>query len=131
MADEDQTGKQLQLRTQAFPVDANPDGDIFGGWVLSQMDIASGIMARKRCQGRTVTVAVDSMTFIEPVYVGDVICCYGEIIKEGKTSLGIKIEVFAVRQNGSFRVKVTEGVFTYVAIDKNKKPRSINSQFNN
>jgi acyl-CoA thioesterase YciA len=122
---------ELQLRTQAFPVDANPDGDIFGGWVLSQMDIASGIMARKRCQGRTVTVAVDSMTFIEPVYIGDVICCYGEIFKEGKTSVSIKIEVYAVRQNGSFKVKVTEGVFIYVAIDKNKKPRSINSSFHN
>lgn len=131
MVIENQSGMQLQLRTQAFPADANPDGDIFGGWVLSQMDIASGIMARKRCQGRTVTVAVDSMTFIEPVYVGDVICCYGEIVKEGRTSLAIKIEVFAVRQNGSFRVKVTEGVFTYVAIDKNKKPRSINSTFHN
>ena len=129
------TGKndilELQLRTQAFPVDANPDGDIFGGWVLSQMDIASGIMARKRCQGRTVTVAVDSMTFIEPIYVGDVICCYGEIIKEGRTSVSIKIEVHAVRLNGSFKVKVTEGVFIYVAIDKNKKPRSINSSFDN
>jgi acyl-CoA thioesterase YciA len=122
---------ELQLRTQAFPVDANPDGDIFGGWVLSQMDIASGIMARKRCQGRTVTVAVDSMTFIEPVYIGDVICCYGEIIKEGRTSVSIKIEVYAVRQNGSFKVKVTEGVFIYVAIDKNKKPRSIDSSFHN
>ena len=129
------TGKndilELQLRTQAFPVDANPDGDIFGGWVLSQMDIASGIMARKRCQGRTVTVAVDSMTFIEPIYVGDVICCYGEIIKEGRTSVSIKIEVHAVRLNGSFKVKVTEGVFIYVAIDKNKKPRSIDSTFHN
>ncbi len=122
-------GMELQLRTQAFPADANPDGDIFGGWVLSQMDIASGIMARKRCQGRTVTVAVDSMTFIEPVYVGDIICCYGKVIREGKTSLTTKIEVYAVRLNSSVRVKVTEGAFTYVAIDKDKKPRSINSVF--
>ena len=122
---------ELQLRTQAFPVNANPDGDIFGGWVLSQMDIASGIMARKRCQGRTVTVAVNSMTFIEPVYIGDVVCCYGEIIKEGRTSVSIQIEVYAVRQNGSFKVKVTEGIFVYVAIDANKKPRSIDSTFHN
>lgn len=118
---------ELTLRTQAFPADANPAGDVFGGWVLGQMDIAGGILSKKRCRGRTVTVAVDSMQFISPVLVGDVICCYGKIVREGKTSLAVKIEVWAIRQYESERTKVTEGLFTYVAVDSQRKPRSIDS----
>jgi acyl-CoA thioesterase YciA len=119
---------ELHLRTQAFPADANPAGDIFGGWVLSQMDIAGAIFAKKRCHGRTVTVAIDSMSFIQPVFVGDVVCCYVLAHKEGNTSLAVKVEVWAVRENDTKRVKVTEGIFKYVAVDKNRKPRSINSK---
>lgn len=119
---------ELHLRTQAFPADANPAGDIFGGWVLSQMDIAGAIYAKRRCQGRTVTVAIDSMSFLEPVFVGDVVCCYVSSHKEGNTSLAVKVEVWAVRENETQRVKVTEGIFKYVAVDKNRKPRSINSK---
>lgn len=118
---------QLVLRAQAFPSDANPSGDVFGGWVLSQMDIAGGIVSQKRCRGRTVTVAINGMQFIEPVFVGDVICCYASIEKEGKSSLSIKIEVWAIRQFESERVKVTEGLFTYVAVTKDRKKRSIDS----
>lgn len=119
---------ELQLRTQAFPADANPAGDIFGGWVLSQMDIAGAIFAKKRCHGRTVTVSIDSMSFIQPVFVGDVVCCYVCAHIEGNTSLAVKVEVWAVRENDTKRVKVTEGIFKYVAVDKNRKPRSINSK---
>jgi acyl-CoA thioesterase YciA len=119
---------ELHLRTQAFPADANPAGDIFGGWVLSQMDIAGAIYAKKRCHGRTVTVAIDSMSFLEPVFVGDVVCCYVSPHKEGNSSLAVKVEVWAIRENETKRVKVTEGIFKYVAVDKNSKPRSINSK---
>ena len=122
---------ELILRTQAFPADANPTGDVFGGWVLSQMDIAGGIISRKRCHGRTVTIAIDSMKFIEPVFVGDVICCYGEVMKEGNTSVQVRIEVWAIRQYETERIKVTEGHFTYVAVGEDRKPRSINSNLLN
>ncbi len=118
---------ELTLRTQAFPVDANPSGDVFGGWVLSQMDIAGAIVTQKRCNGRVATIAIDSMKFIRPVFVGDVICCYASIEREGKTSVSAKVEVWAIRQYESERVKVTEGIFTYVAVTKDRKPRSINS----
>ena len=123
------TSKECELITRALamPADTNPDGDIFGGWVLSQMDIAGGILTKKRAKGRTVTIAVESMVFHLPVYVGDVLCCYGEIIKIGKTSIQVKIEAWASRQYKDERVKVTEGIFTYVAIDENKKPRPVDS----
>lgn len=118
---------ELCVRTLAMPGDTNPNGDIFGGWVLSQMDIAGGIYSGKRCQGRTVTVAVDGMTFHRPVLVGDVVCCYCETVREGKTSLAVKIEAWVIRKHESHRTIVTEGVFTYVAVDADRKPRSINS----
>ncbi len=116
---------ELSTRTLAMPGDTNPAGDIFGGWVLSQMDIAGGIFCNRYCSGRTATVAVDSMTFHLPVKVGDVLCCYVNIVKEGRTSLAVKIEAWAVRQYSTERLKVTEGTFTYVSIDENGKPTSI------
>jgi acyl-CoA thioesterase YciA len=118
----------LCVRTLAMPGDTNPNGDIFGGWVLSQMDIAGGIFSGKRCRGRTVTVALDSMTFHLPVMVGDVLCCYCDTIKDGKTSLTLKIEAWVIRRFETERIKVTEGVFTYVAVDEDRRPRSINSK---
>lgn len=121
---------ELSVRTLAMPGDTNPNGDIFGGWVLSQMDIAGGIYSGKRCQGRTVTVAVDSMTFHLPVLVGDVVCCYCSTVREGNTSLAVKIEAWVIRRNDTERTIVTEGVFTYVAVDENRVPRSINSTEN-
>lgn len=116
---------ELETRTLAMPADTNPAGDIFGGWVLSQMDIAGGIYTKKICKGRTVTVAVDSMTFHLPVQVGDVLCCYADTIRVGRTSVTVKIEAWAVRQYETQRTKVTEGTFTYVAVDHHRKPRVI------
>lgn len=124
-SDEQPTG-ELVLRTLAMPADTNPAGDIFGGWLLSQMDIAGGIAAKQRSKGRTVTIAVESMTFHQPVFVGDVICCYANIERVGRTSIRIAVEAWVIRSafEGE-RMKVTEGVFTYVAVDENRRPRPV------
>ena len=115
---------EMAVRVLAMPADTNPAGDIFGGWVLSQMDIAGGIVTARAAKGRTVTVAIDSMTFHKPVLVGDTLCCYVEIIKTGKTSLTVKIETWVRRQfDDNERVLVTEGVFTYVAVTDDRVPR--------
>jgi acyl-CoA thioesterase YciA len=113
------------LRTIAMPADANPSGDIFGGWVLSQMDLAGGVIAHRRAQGRCATVAVAGMTFHLPVFVGDEVSCYAEIVKTGRTSITVKIESWARRNMTGERVKVTEGTFTYVAIGPDRKPRPV------
>lgn len=113
------------LRTIAMPADANPDGDIFGGWIMSQMDLASGTFAAKEVQGRVVTVAVDAMTFLKPIYVGDDVSCYCHINRKGNTSLAINVDVWAQRHHSEEVLKVTEGVFTFVAIDSEGKPRNI------
>ena len=112
----------LTTRTLAMPADANPSGDIFGGWVLSQMDIAAGLCAAQRAQGRVATVAVDAMHFIKPVFVGDVLCTYTSIRREGRTSMSIDVEAWALRNRLGERVKVTHGVFTMVALDEQGKP---------
>ena len=113
----------LTTRTLAMPADANPAGDIFGGWVLSQMDIASGICAGQRAQGRVVTIAVNAMTFLRPVCIGDVLCVYCSIAREGRTSIGVHIEAWALRNRIGKREKVTDGTFTFVAIDANGRPK--------
>jgi len=110
----------LTTRTLAMPGDANPSGDIFGGWVLSQMDIAAGIAAGHRAQGRVATVAIDAMSFIRPVYVGDVMCVYAEVEKTGRTSMTIRLEAWALRNRLGSREKVTEGRFIFVAIDEDR-----------
>lgn len=115
----------LTLRTVAMPSDVNVNGDIFGGWVLSQMDVASGIVAAARAQGRVTTVAVDAMKFIRPVQVGDVLCVYAWVDRVGKSSMAIGLEAWALRRLGGAREKVTEGVFTYVAIDDSGRPRHV------
>jgi len=115
----------LSIRTLAMPADTNPNGDIFGGWLMSQMDIAGGVTAHARAGGRVATVGVEAMTFHRPVRVGDVVCCYTDIVKVGTTSMTIAIEVWALRERDqSSRIKVTEGTFTYVAMDDegNKRP---------
>lgn len=117
---------ELTVRTMAMPKDTNPIGDIFGGYLLSQMDIAGGIYTQKIAKGRTVTIAVDSMTFHKPLNVGDILCCYCDTIKVGNTSIAVKVEAWTIRQFQSSREKITEGVFTYVAIDDNRKPRPVN-----
>ena len=117
---------ELAIRTLAMPADANPHGDIFGGWLISQMDIAGGVTANARAHGRVATVAVTGFTFHKPVLVGDVVCCYADIQKIGKTSITIGIEAWALRRDETRdRIKVTEGVFTFVAIDKDGKPRPV------
>ena len=116
---------QLATRTLAMPADANPRGDIFGGWVLSQMDIAGGITAGQRAQGRVATVAVTAMTFHLPVYVGDVLCVYADVERVGRTSMSIWLEAWALRDRIGERVKVTEGRFVFVAIDAEGHPRPV------
>ena len=115
----------LTIRTLAMPSDTNPAGDIFGGWVLSQMDIAGGIHAVEVVRGRVVTVAVEAMTFIAPVKVGDVLCVYTSIERVGNTSITIAIEAWARRNRIADRVKVTQGRFVYVALDENGNKRQI------
>lgn len=116
---------ELATRTLAMPADTNPAGDIFGGWLLAQMDIAGGILANRRARGRTATVAIDAMKFYLPVFVGDILCCYSDITRIGRTSITVQIEAWAERRNSTARVKVTEGLFTYVAIDDNRQPRPV------
>ena len=120
---------ELAVRVLAMPADTNPAGDIFGGWVLSQMDIAGGLVTAKESNGRTVTIAIDSMTFHKPVLVGDTLCCYVEITRRGNTSITVKIESWARRQYEDKRVLVTEGEFTYVAVTQDRVPRPITSEF--
>lgn len=115
----------LTLRTVAMPSDVNVNGDIFGGWVLSQMDVASGIIAAERAGGRVTTVAVDAMKFIRPVQVGDILCVYAWVDRVGNTSMAIGLEAWARRRISAEREKVTEGLFTYVAIDEEGRPRPI------
>ena len=117
---------ELAIRTLAMPADTNPSGDIFGGWLISQMDIAGGITARAKAHGRVATIAVTGFTFHKPVIVGDVVCCYADIQKIGHTSITIGVEAWVLRQlDSEDLIKVTEGVFTYVAIDNKGNPRPI------
>jgi acyl-CoA thioesterase YciA len=116
---------QLSLRTLAMPRDANPNGDIFGGWVISQMDIAAGMHAGQRSHSRVATVAIDAMSFKLPVFIGDILCVYTDILRIGTTSMTIHVEAWALRDKLGERVKVTEGQFTFVAIDANRRPRPV------
>ena len=113
------------LRTLAMPADANPNGDIFGGWVLAQMDLAGGVAAARRAGGRTVTVAVEAMRFHAPIAVGDLVTCYAEVVKTGTTSITVDIQTWARRRRGTVEAKVTEGTFIYVAIDDSGRPRPL------
>ncbi|MBO0335052.1 acyl-CoA thioesterase [Sneathiella sp. CAU 1612] len=113
------------IRTAPMPSDCNNNGDIFGGWVLSQMDMAGGIMAARRAKGRTVTVAVEAMTFHQPIKVGDVVSIYGEIERVGRTSVAVKLTTIVTRKLDPEEIKVTEGIYVFVAIDDNGKPRPV------
>lgn len=121
----------LLLRTMTLPKDTNPAGDIFGGWIMSQLDIAGAILAREIAHGRVVTVAVDAMSFIRPVEVGDVVCCYGRCIKVGRTSLKINLELWVKKiyeSEAAQRNLVTKASFTYVAVDDAGRPRPLPAQ---
>jgi acyl-CoA thioesterase YciA len=113
------------LRVMPGPGDINANGHIFGGWVLSQMDIAAGIVASRRAKGPVATVAIEAMEFIAPIHLRDLISVYAEVERVGRTSMGVKIEVVAERDLGSTAVRVTEGVFTFVALDANHRPRAV------
>lgn len=116
---------ELTLRTLAMPADTNPSGDIFGGWIMSLMDLAGGMMAARLVEGRVVTVAVSRMTFMRPVKVGDQVCCYAALQRIGRTSLTLDVETWVLRQTAHPRIKVTEAEFTYVAVDAQGRPRPI------
>jgi len=116
---------ELSIRTLAMPADANHHGDIFGGWVLGQMDIAGGIFAAKVAKGRCVTVAVDAMTFRKPVYIGDIVGVYTSLIRVGTTSITVRVEVWVTRRNETASILVTEGNFTYVAVSDQHRPRPV------
>jgi acyl-CoA thioesterase YciA len=113
------------VRTLAMPADTNPSGDIFGGWVLAQMDLAAGIVAAQRAHGRVATAALDGMSFHKPVYVGDLVSCYAQVVRIGRTSMTVQVDTYVLRQRTGEEVKVTEGSFTVVAIDEGGRPRPV------
>ena len=117
--------REPEIRTLARPADANASGDIFGGWLLSQMDIAGGIAAHDRAQGRVATVAIEAMEFHLPVYIGDLVSCYTEIIRVGNSSITVHVETEARRRDGGQTIKVTEGIFIFVALDGDGRPRPV------
>ena len=121
----DDRGSEPILRVVPRPGDINANGHIFGGWVLSQMDIAAGIVAARESDGPVATVAVDAMKFLAPILLHDLISVYAHVERVGRTSISIRIEVIATRRMGLEDVKVTEGLFTFVALDENHRPRPV------
>jgi len=117
--------KNPVLRVVPGPSDINANGHIFGGWVLSQMDIAAGIVASRRAGGSVATIAIERMAFIAPVHLRDVISVFAEVERVGRTSMAIRIEVVATRDRGATDIKVTEGMFTFVALDEQHRPRPV------
>jgi acyl-CoA thioesterase YciA len=115
------------IRVTAMPADANAYGDIFGGWLMSLMDSAAGLIAARRSKGRAVTVAMDGVVFHEPVSVGDEVSVYGEIVKVGRTSLTIAVEAWRRHRHEEVEVKVTDATFTFVAVDQNNRPRPVDA----
>jgi acyl-CoA thioesterase YciA len=115
----------LCIRTMAMPADTNANGDIFGGWLLSQMDIGGGIFASKVARSRTVTVAIEAMNFRKAVYVGDLVSVYGKLVRIGRTSVTVHLEAWAIRRRDMQSILVTDGNFTYVSIDDHGRPQAI------
>ena len=120
-----ESGREPVLRVVPGPGDINANGHIFGGWVLSQMDIAAGIIASREAQGSVATVAIEAMEFIAPILLRDLVSVYARVERVGRTSIAIRIEVVATRDRGETEVKVTEGLFTFVALDENHHPRPV------
>jgi acyl-CoA thioesterase YciA len=116
---------ELVIRTIAMPMHTNSNGDIFGGWLVSQMDLGGAILARNVTHSRITTAAIDGMSFLNPVYVGDVVSCYATLLKVGRTSMHIQVEVWAQRMKAGELVRVTTGTFVYVAIDENGRPQRV------
>jgi acyl-CoA thioesterase YciA len=115
----------LTLQTIAMPADTNANGDIFGGWLMAQMDLASSVLARERARGRVATVAVEGMTFHRPVHVGDVVSMHAEMVSEGTTSMVIDVEAWVRRQPSGERLRVTEAKFVFVAVDETGRKRRL------
>ena len=113
------------LRTVPQPADVNGNGDIFGGWVLAQMDIAGGVMASRAAKGRTATVAITAMEFVQPIKIGDLVSVYGEVTRIGRTSITVRLETVVQRRLDPTPIRVTDGTFVYVAIDDAGKPRPV------
>jgi acyl-CoA thioesterase YciA len=116
---------ELVIRTIAMPADTNANGDIFGGWLLSQMDLGGAIYARNLARSRVTTVAIDAMTFLNPVYVGDIVNCHASLVKVGRTSMKVDVEAWVQRAKDGALVRVTEGIFTYVALDEKSRPQPV------
>jgi acyl-CoA thioesterase YciA len=117
---------ELASRTLAMPADSNPKGDIFGGWIMSLMDAAGKMSATPHARGRVVTVAVSNITFLQPVHVGDTVCCYTDVKRIGRTSITLDVEVWVLRQGQGERIKVTDAEFTFVAVHEDGRPRELN-----
>jgi acyl-CoA thioesterase YciA len=124
-AENTQPKGELSLRTVAMPADTNPAGDIFGGWIMSLMDLAAGISAGTRAKGRVATAAVSKLSFIQPVKVGDVVCVYTDIIRTGRTSVTLEVETWVLRRGQGDRTRVTAAEFVLVAVDDHGKPRPL------
>lgn len=124
-ADNTQPKGELSLRTVAMPADTNPAGDIFGGWIMSLMDLAAGVSAGTRAKGRVATAAVSKLSFIQPVKVGDVVCVYTDIIRTGRTSVTLEVETWVLRRGQGDRTRVTAAEFVLVAVDDHGKPRPL------
>lgn len=116
---------QLVLQTIAMPADTNANGDIFGGWLMSQMDLGASVIGRSRARGRVATVAVEAMTFYKPVLVGDVVSIHADLVREGKTSMQVQTEVWVTRQPTGERSKMTEARFVFVAVDETGAKRAL------
>jgi len=121
-------GREVALRVVPMPSDANYTGDIFGGWIMSQVDIAGSIPALRLARGRIATVAVNSFTFKQPVLIGDLVSFYADIVRVGRTSITVDVEVYAERRTLNEVVKVTEATLTYVAVDDQRHPRPVNQE---
>jgi acyl-CoA thioesterase YciA len=125
MSDQPPQDREPAIRTIPMPADANANGDIFGGWMMAQMDLAGAVAAMRRAKGRVATVAVEAMTFHRPVMVGDLVSCYAEVIRVGRSSIGVRIDAWVERRQSGQAEQVTSGTFTYVAIDDSGKPRPV------
>jgi acyl-CoA thioesterase YciA len=116
---------ELSIRTLAMPADTNQNGDIFGGWLLAQMDVGGGVFASKVAKSRTVTVAIEAMTFRKPVYVGDLLSVHATLVRLGRTSITVHLEAWVLRRKENHSILATEGNFTYVSIDEQGRPQPL------
>lgn len=125
MTTEPKPAGQLVIQIVAMPADTNANGDIFGGWLVSHMDMGAGVAGRRRALSRVVTVAIDSLVFHKPVSVGDTVACYAELLKVGRTSMQFKMEAWTISLGNTHPAKAAEGIFTFVAIDNNGRPQPV------